>query len=86
MGSFDEFLRKWIARVTASLNAGFRHTTEVSEKIFFLRKLFSHRFVNVKRDGRHFIDGDLREDIFPVIECVQFDDTEFLHGGECGDG
>lgn len=82
--SFNKFLRKWIARVAASLDTGFRHATEIGEKIFFLREFLSHGFVNVKRNGRHFIDGDLREDIFPVVKRVQFNDSEFLHEWECG--
>jgi hypothetical protein len=35
-------------------------------------------------NGRNVIDGKLREDVLAVIDGIEFDEGEFLHGTECG--
>lgn len=82
--SFYHCLRQRVARISAAGDYRFRHAFEIRHEVFFFRKLFAHRFVDVERHGRNIIDSELREVILAVIYGIKFDEGEFLHGRECG--
>ena len=68
--SFHDLLRKWIARVTAAPDARLGHAHEIRHEVFFSGKFFAHAFVYVERHGRNAVDGQLRKNIFAVIDSI----------------
>jgi hypothetical protein len=81
---FYDCWRQRISRIAAAGNHGFRHAPEIGHEVLFLWKLLSYTFVNMERNGRNVIDSELREIKLTVVQTIEFDDRDLLHGSECG--